>query len=141
MLLVCHTALSEAVAHQILLSGFAILQRLDDGWFGQGIYLMTDARYAIDEYGQGFLVLLLVCAVLISNMFPVIELLYESDGFLGKAIVSKADTHVVIVAKDSSADPLPSMPSRWSAVHTYTEIVVRDKSQVVPLGYVMVSKV
>ena len=73
VLLVYHAAPSEVVVHQILLGGFAILQRLDDGWFGQGIYLTTDAHYAIDEYGQGVAVPLLVCAVLIGNMFPVIE--------------------------------------------------------------------
>ena len=64
---------------------------------------------------------------------------YESDGFLGKAIVGKADAHVVVVAKDGSVDPLPSMPSRWPAVRTYTEVVVRDESQVQYRSFVAIS--
>ena len=42
-----HAAPSEAVARQILLGNFAILQQLDDGFIGQGIYVTTDAAYAI----------------------------------------------------------------------------------------------
>jgi hypothetical protein len=92
---------------------------------------------------------LLVCAVVVGNMFPIIERPHRPDGsadpngYLGKAIVGKADTHVVVVAKDASSndgsdDPLPCLPSRWGQVETFTEIVLQDDSQIQPLGYVMV---
>lgn len=111
---------------------------------------------------------LLVCAVLVGNMFPVVERphIYRKktswlsslvhakqeanpevnpNGYLGKAIVGKADTHVVIVAKDPEADegdgdpePLPCPPDRWPHVQTYTELVLQDDSQALALGYVMV---
>jgi hypothetical protein len=77
----------------------------------------------------------------------VIESPHSADGFLGKAIVGKADSHVVRVAKDPDAnhgagqyqhDPLPCMPARWAAVKSFSEIVVRDESQVLPLGYIVV---
>ena len=76
----------------------------------------------------------------------VIESPHSPDGFLGKAIVGKADSHVVRVAKDPDAHPgdpyatypLPCLPARWAAVKSFSEIVVRDESQVLPLGYVVV---
>ena len=76
-------------------------------------------------------------------MTQVIESPHSADGFLGKAIVGKADSHVVRVAKDADAnhgdtDPLPCLPARWAAVQSFSEIVVRDESQVLPLGYVVV---
>ena len=52
------------------------------------------------------------------------------------------------VAKDPDANrgagdayelaPLPCLPARWAAVQSFSEIVVRDESQVLPLGYVVV---
>ncbi len=68
---------------------------------------------------------------------------HTPEGFLGKAIVGKADSHVVRVAIDADAnhgdrDPLPCLPARWAAVQSFSEIVVRDESQVLPLGYVVV---
>ena len=153
---------------QVLLGNFAVLQKLDAGYFGQGIYLTMDPEYAIAEYGRRVFGLtrvpLLVCVVVVGNMLPVmplrsnptpgvmrshgrvaqvVESPHTPEGFLGKAIVGKADSHVVRVAKDADAnhgdrDPLPCLPARWAAVQSFSEIVVRDESQVLPLGYVVV---
>jgi hypothetical protein len=82
-----------------------------------------------------------------SLLAQVIESPNSADGFHGKAIVGKADSHVVRVAKDPDAncgagdyklDPLPCLPARWAAVQSFSEIVVRDESLVLPLGYVVV---
>ena len=61
---------------------------------------------------------------------------------MGGAIVGKAHTHLAVVAKGRDPhDPegeewfYPSAPAEWSARRTYTELVVRDASQVLPLGY------
>jgi hypothetical protein len=113
-------------------------------------------------------VVLLVCAIVVGNMFPIVERPYvfkqkdhgwnlsyllsqhaepeevpNPNGYLGKAIVGKADTHIVIVAKDLESnsgmeDPLPCLPSRWGGVETFTEVVLQDGSQAQPLGYVIV---
>ncbi len=171
------------------MGNFAVLQKLDAGYFGQGVYLTMDPEYAIEEYGRRVFGLtrvpLLVCVVVVGNTLPVIPYLHpvrleptqfrrvasppgpcdmvgqcaarkvvrrcaqviESphtpDGFLGKAIVGKADSHVARVARDAAAnggdtDPLPCLPARWAAVRSFSEIVVRDESQVLPLGYVVV---
>ena len=153
---------------QVLLGNFAVLQKLDAGYFGQGIYLTLDPEYAVEEYGRRVFGLtrvpLLVCVVVVGNTLPVMPLRSNStpgvvcshgrlaqvvesphtpEGFLGKAIVGKADSHVVRVATDAAAnggdtDPLPCLPARWAAVQSFSEIVVRDESQVLPLGYVVV---
>jgi hypothetical protein len=165
----------------VLLGNFAVLQTVDPGYFGQGIYLTMDPEYAIEEYGRRVFGLtrvpLLICVVVVGNTLPVmplrtppgamaagisdvfffcagrrllaqvIESPNSADGFHGKAIVGKADSHVVRVAKDPDAncgagdyklDPLPCLPARWAAVQSFSEIVVRDESLVLPLGYVVV---
>ena len=48
-----HAAPSEDVAKSILRGGFAQLQKLDAGYFGKGIYMTLDAKYAVEEYGVG----------------------------------------------------------------------------------------
>ena len=155
---------------QVLLGNFAVLQKLDAGYFGQGIYLTMDPEYAIAEYGRRVFGLtrvpLLVCVVVVGNTLPVmplrsnptpgvmrshhdgrlaqvVESPHTPEGFLGKAIVGKADSHIARVANDAAAnggdtDPLPCLPARWAAVQSFSEIVVRDESQVLPLGYVVV---
>ncbi len=63
---------------QVLLGNFAVLQTVDAGFFGQGIYLTTDPEYAIEEYGRGVFGLarvpLLVCVVVVGNYLPVTPL-------------------------------------------------------------------
>jgi hypothetical protein len=62
-------------APQVLLGNFAVLQSLDPGYFGQGIYLNMDPEYAIEEYGRRVFGLtrvpLLICVVVVGNTLPV----------------------------------------------------------------------
>ena len=46
-----HAVPSEDVAKSILKGGFAPLQQVDAGYFGKGVYMTLDAKYAIEEYG------------------------------------------------------------------------------------------
>ena len=152
-----HGAPSEDVARQILVNQFIRLQRLDAGYFGQGIYVTFDSEYAA-QYAQpnadGWITLI-VCAVVVGNFLPIVERPWNRDqaktdanknpnGYLGKAIDGRADAHVVRVATDPAVtgddDPLPCPPDRWGAVPTNTEIVVKDKAQLLPLGYLMVRR-
>ncbi len=63
---------------QVLLGNFAVLQTLDPGYFGQGIYLTMDPEYAIEEYGRRVFGLtrvpLLICVVVVGNTLPVMTL-------------------------------------------------------------------
>ena len=62
----------------MLLGNFAVLQTLDPGFFGQGIYLTMDHDYAIEEYGRRVFGLtrvpLLICIVVVGNTLPVMPL-------------------------------------------------------------------
>ena len=55
-----------------------MLQTLDAGYFGQGIYLTMDPDYAIEEYGRRVFGLtrvpLLICVVVVGNTLPVMPL-------------------------------------------------------------------
>ena len=116
------------------------------GFFRQGIYLALDACYAIEEYGRKLFNLtrvpLLICVVVVGNALPIVESPHAPGGFLGKAIVGKADAHIARVATDVAAhgvdEPLPCMPEKWGALESFTELVVRDEGQVLPLAYLMV---
>ena len=57
------------------------------------------------------------------------------------SIRAKADTHITVVGKESPGQlPLPTRPPKRKTVPHYTEHVVQDESQVLPLGYAMLSK-
>jgi len=69
-----------------------------------------------------------------------------TGGYLGRAIVGKAHAHLAAVALGRDPhDPegkewfYPCEPAEWPATRTYTELVVPDDSQVLPLGYLMVA--
>ena len=55
-----------------------MLQTLDPGFFGQGIYLTMDPDYAIEEYGRRVFGLtrvpLLICVVVVGNTLPVMPI-------------------------------------------------------------------
>ena len=144
-----HLAPSEEIARSIMQGGFAILGTRDDGYYGQGIYVTLDAEYAIEEYGrrQGrqTRMALVVCAVIVGSIYPVVEMPSGPGGFLGGPLTPRADTHVAVVAWGKGAAPgspawLPCPPERWEEARrkTYTELVLRYESQLLPLGYMMV---
>ena len=60
------------------MGNFAVLQTLDPGFFGQGIYLTMDHDYAIEEYGRRVFGLtrvpLLICVVVVGNTLPVMPI-------------------------------------------------------------------
>ena len=102
---------------------------------------------------------LLVCAVVVGNAFHVVEMPRApapldgapadapTGGHLGRAIVGKAHAHLAVVARGCDPDDperkewfYPCEPAAWSSERrTFTELVVRDASQVLPLGYLMVA--
>lgn len=56
---------------KIIPDSFAALAKLDDGWFGKGIYFTSSAKYAATYAGsEGCLIM---CYVILLNPFPVIS--------------------------------------------------------------------
>ena len=71
----------------MLWGNFAVLQTLDPGFFGQGIYLTMDHDYAIEEYGRRVFGLtrvpLLICVVVVGNTLPVMPIRTPPDAIAG----------------------------------------------------------
>lgn len=104
------------VARLILKGNMAELSKLDAGFFGKALYFSLDAIYSLMEYGEGYYELeqipLLLCAVVVGNGYPVIESPFQRPpadanavnpaGHLGQPIMSGADHHFAVVAKDEA---------------------------------------
>jgi tetratricopeptide (TPR) repeat protein len=152
VLLAFHLAPNADVCEKILQGNFADLSSNDAGYFGQGIYLTTSVEYATRFYNHAGNeeLHLIFCAVVIGNSFPVLECPFvngdtsKTTGLYGKPIRAKSDSHIVIVSSDPVANhglkaPLPAPPAHWPHSRTYTEIAVGSASQILPLGYAVLT--
>ena len=152
------------VARLILRGNMAELSRLDAGYFGQALYFSLDAIYSLMEYGEGYYELeqipLLLCAVVVGNGYPVIESPYQCPpadvnavnpaGHLGQPIMSGADHHFAVVAKDEEyhgrEQPLPVPPARWEQYQSWeppklwSELVVKEAAQVLPMAVAVMER-
>ena len=87
------------------------LASLDAGWYSQGLYFTFELEYAVDQYGQpdddGHIAVL-VCNVVVGNMYPVIESPHSGEpaSLKGKPPVPKYDAHGVFV-KEGLCEPRP----------------------------------
>jgi hypothetical protein len=146
-----------AVAHSILQGGMAALSSLDAGFYGQGLYFTTDLPYALSHYGtkEDGTKLVLVAALVLGQPYPVIEPPHDTSGsgyylpgLLGQPVVPPHDCHVSFVDGRHDA-PMPAwhepegMAGSWSGAEAegklYSEIVVQDASQVLPLAILRVA--
>jgi hypothetical protein len=144
---------SEASALAICQVGCADLRKSDGGWFGAGVYATLESEYAakystgqIDELippnAKGEHVMLL-CLVVVSLVYPLTACDHgaaspRSDFHCGddnarvdKALKAGFDAHFVEVAPPSYL---------WTEDGVYTELVLKDESQVLPLALVYFNK-
>jgi hypothetical protein len=98
-------------------------------------------EYATEKSGSTPVI---VCAFVMGVAFPVVESPRNPDGFpnpngfLGKPLV-KADTHLVVVSRSDGASE-PVQFEFWASTRTCTELVAQNDAQVLPLGYMMLTK-
>ena len=127
------------VARSICTTGFAQLSTTDSGYFSQGYYFSFDLDYAVRKYGQpdaNGLVAVIVCNVVVGNMYPVIEVPESqgggaADSLEGKPPVPKYDAHGVLVNFSNGCLPCPH--SLWTDGRTmYSELVVFDTASILP---------
>jgi hypothetical protein len=147
----------DTVMNSILQGGFAALSKLDAGFYGQGLYFTTDLLYALGHYGPIYqdtdgMVSVLVCALAMGQPYPVIEPPYDveegSDGWYlptlrGQPVVPPHDCHVVFVDGTQDAPkPAETGGRDWEelegAGRLYSEVVMHEKSQVLPLAVLRV---
>ena len=133
------------VARSICASGFAQLSTTDSGFFSQGYYFSFDLGYVVREYGVPDAdgnVAVIVCHVVVGNLYPVIEVPATHGGdaarsLEGKPPVPKYDAHGILVDHGNGCVPCP--PAQWADGRTmYSELVVFDTSSILPRGVIAV---
>jgi len=189
----------EGVAKSIMRGNLANLASRDPGFYGTGLYLSFDPEYLINIYKTSkdgtkikSPIALTLFASVFGNSYPVIEGVSEEDkagllaaqgkarseytstrseGLLGRAMVAKSDSHLVVVGTPEGSwkkDPAnggfvpgvgPVDPHKQrnmkGVAHIHrdgrrldgsksglmrTEIVLRDESQVMPIGYLLLHR-
>jgi len=68
---------------------------LDKGWYGQGVYFTSSARYAIPYFATKANPVIIVAYVIPGNIFPIVEHPQWQGTFVGKAIVPGHQSHYV----------------------------------------------
>jgi len=86
-----------AVCEKIAETGFASLSKVDNGFYGKGIYLSTHAPYAQQYVDQISDPAILISWVLPGNPYPVIEHPKQPNNLIGSALKSGYTSHYVIV--------------------------------------------
>jgi len=131
-LLPCVHGTHGAVCEKIAETGFANLSRIDDGYYGKGIYFSTKAPYVETYVRSSREPALLISWVLPGNTYPVIEHPRKPDNLVGSALKSGYNSHYCIVAKDG----FPTTPS----VDFFDEIVIPQEGQILPAFIVFLDR-
>lgn len=133
----------------ILSAGYAPFCDTDDGYFGKGIYGAQESVYS-QMYANKCSgahnpdgVLILNWAVMYSG-FPIISSDYDPDNKKLTRSINPAiyDAHFIPVVQNPSGGYGDYIPTNPGQVHTYTEVMVRDRAQMLPryLVYLQSSK-
>jgi len=126
-LAVAHAS-SLTKAGKIIVSGFASLSTLDEGYYGKGMYFSSSTIYTLPYCLPYPDPCILICYLMTGNPYPVIEHPRKEPNFLGKHIVSGYQSHYVV----TKGNGLPFEDEDFN-LRKFNEIVVDQESQVVPI--------
>jgi len=120
-------------------TGFAATGKTDPGWYGGGIYLTNDSKYALEYCKTGPKWLVLTAATP-GNIYPVTELNSSTDttpglaSLKGKACEPGYQSHITYVPKGNlpHAHPVTAPTAIDSQLHA-VEVVLFEGGQVLPL--------
>jgi len=146
---------SEAAAWNITENGFGVVAKLDDGYFGKGIYFTSTFDYAAKyviyhvESNPSHWKAFIISLVVPGNVFPVTENPFRTDtsgrilqnpngtpmlnlnGYYGKGIRAGYQSHFTIVPKaEKNAFPIRG---NIESDNDATELVVFQEAQTLPL--------
>jgi len=121
-----------STARNIVETGFASLSRLDQGFYGKGIYLTDKMDYAMIYVVTARKPSLIVSYVLVGNPYPVIENPRGPGGLLGLPIMASYDSHVVCVGYNG-------YPKKTFG-QAFLEIVIDQEARVLPSFIVCLKK-
>ena len=101
-------------------------------------YFSFDLDYAVRQYGApdaSGTVAVIVCNVVVGNLYPAIELPASQGGDVARSLegrpgVPKYDAHGALV--DFHGGCLPCPPASWGARTMYSELVLFDTASILP---------
>lgn len=148
-----YAADDEATARRIV-NGKMLIPKVQ-GEFGQGVNVSLDARSVLELHGKQFpgveAIPLVLCLLMLGSHFPVVET-PGGDGGLDKAgMIANADSHVALATPVEGAGFGASGGTRLRPVTqeecsegpmpptTFGQVVLSEASQVLPIGYAMMS--
>jgi len=123
----------KKIANMILTNGFAALSKIDDGWYGKGIYFSSNAQYVIPYFATRKNPAIMICLLLPGNPYPVTESHLQKPNLFGEHIVSGHQSHYVVTG--ANGYPCQNMNDA-----RYDEYVVDQEVQVVPIFVVEMDK-
>jgi len=126
VLAVAHST-SLRKASKIVVSGFAALSTLDDGFYGVGMYFSSSALYTLPYCFHHPDPCILLCFLVPGNPYPVIEHPLQPEGLKGKHILTGYQSHYVVTQRNG----LPLEENNFE--RKFNEIVIDQESQVVPI--------
>jgi len=112
------------------------LSLLDNGWYGQGIYFSSSAKYCVPYFTNQKHPVLFLVFVIPGNIYPVIEKSTDENSFCGKPIKSGYQSHYILTAREGIAitGPLSDEPKN------YDELVISQDVQALPSYIISVDK-
>jgi len=114
------------IAQKIIDAGLTALSTFDEGYYGKGIYFTSSCLYALPYYAAKPEPSLLVCLIVPGNPLPIIEGTNEAVSYIGKPVDAGYQSHFVCCGKEGQ-------PSKTKAQRFFTEFVIPQDSQVVPI--------
>jgi len=131
---------SLALARQIAINGFANVAKLDDGWFGGGMYFTTYPEYALRYCRDKPDPCLIMCYLILFNPYPVTWEDAKSTNNLvleGKTNYKNFGCHYVPVTQYGPQDYRPPAPGKRAE---YDEIVIFQENHILPYALISLVK-
>jgi len=95
MLAVVH-ATSEKIAWKVADKGFVAISKLDEGFYGKGIYFTSYALYALPYIYRVTDPAFILTYVLPGDPYPIIESISSPDNYVGKGLKGSSISHYVV---------------------------------------------
>jgi len=117
-------------AWSVASGGFANLSLLDSGFYGSGMYFSSSAFYTIPYFVSSTEPAIIICFVIPSNPYPVIEFPQGLNSLSGTVITRGCQSHYVV----TTLHGLPFTEDNYLQNQPqFNEIVIDQEAQILPI--------
>jgi len=125
------------IAEKIIVSGFASLSTLDQGFYGKGMYFSSSAIYTFPYCSTYQDPCIMICFILPGNPYPTIEHPRNTKNLVGHHIITGYQNHYVVTRRTG----FPFEKDEYLGTSKkYNEIVIDQEAQVVPIFLIELDK-